>query len=914
VTENIRKLLGRKEVAAKGGRQMFINVRRETEKVEAREGSWVEKEIQAQIKKRVAADEELKDLKAKLEAASPKNQKRLEKELAQRLATIEGPIREETKDSFATEDQIQGAIEVQVRKDSRVKEIKAALAKDFGPARIQYLNDRIEEVKQEIEADVRLEFTPEGKFIKESERAEAEADAAASLRNDRIQDAVIAMEYAATTGNKKMFEGMAENFASLTKTPEGKPVKRLSNADKAIINAFGRMMDEVKALNVFGTATRVPGIVRQGFVAANEYAAAVQNQEFTDPQTGQSLDIGSDLGQQIIKGKVDPTEYRRYRDPKNSREDNLEEFALLRLKQLARERVGKDGGAYRKVDPNLAELALTKLFGGNFEGEVEGVQINKTFPPLPERFTAPLIQYMESTVLGGNASENQKIVREAYGKYANEILDTYLFDPENDQVSDNVNRLLVGVKTPRGFEITDRAMPRAPVSEELAGALGPSALASAPGANGTDVAQSNKNATAQPNRSPVRESSRAATQSFVQSYANLTDSDMVGLDDQEVNAIYQAATAKAEADMAAGAVDSVVAASPGMDALAEMSGAELMRGLIDSIKESQARGDAETILRENLRRAATTKMFKSNSDFLEYVSKMPQGIKRATALRAREFLKLNGQGGFNWNKIATQIAAFGKDGKQATWAGLLGTDMETGGHAIYLNLDQIHEGDIVETMLEEMDHALTYRINNAEAFGMKLNSVQQSARDRLRTDFKRAVLKAGEGMTELAEGARGLTPEQKVAFYSNAFKDMVAESPDQFRAYYNLTNFDEFVVGIKKDGSFIDLLKELGFSEKAEGGFSISKFLKDIFTSLAELVTGRRLDANSELARAFSDAWTLSTGRDKTQWTVPPTQLSMALGVEATGGKATGGNETVRMRKEGGNAVYNAYLQQNEDG
>jgi hypothetical protein len=240
--------------------------------------------------------------------------------------------------------------------------------------------------------------------------------------------------------------------------------------------------------------------------------------------------------------------------------------------------------------------------------------------------------------------------------------------------------------------------------------------------------------------------------------------------------------------------------------------------------------------------------------------------------------------------------------------------MESGGHAIFLNLDQIHEGDIVETMLEEMDHALTRRVINAEAFGMKLNSVQQSARDRLRTDFKRAVLKAGEGMTKLAEGARGLTPEQKVAFYSNAFKDMVAKNPDEFRAYYNLTNLDEFVVGIKKDGSFIDLLKELGFSEKAEGGFSISQLLKDIFTSLAELVTGRRLDANSELARAFSDAWTLSTGRSKTQWTVPPTQLSMALGVEATGGKATGSNETVRMRKEGGNAVYNAYLQQNEDG
>ena len=734
-----------------------------------------------------------------------------------------------------------------------------------------------------------------------------------SLTSEELLDsAAKAMEFAQVTGNEQMFAKAAQDFADR----QAKKTEKFSDADRAIIEAFGKMMDEVKTLNIFGTTGRVKGILRQGFSEASKFKGAIEKQEFVDPQTGKAADAGSDLVQGMIRGQEDPLAFENYREPRKKddakRQEYLEDLAALKLRELAREANDKTKG---DVDPNIVELALVKLFGGKFEGEVEGNYINETFEPLAKEYA----DVMEDFFAGTTARKEQQRIAEieaARGKGERSTLTKEELEPLRKE-SSRVSKIAFGVIENYLFNPnTKRTLSgkSLPTTEKVSLGIPGAPLASAPGANGTDVAQSNKNATAQPDRNPTREGSKAAVQSFVQGYAGLTDSDMVALDDREVDAIYQAATSKADADMAAGAVDSVVAATPGMNALLEMSGKDLMRGYLRELEAEQTRGDAETILRENLRRAATTKMFKSNTDFLEYVSKMPQGIKRATALRAKEFLKLNEQRGFNWNKIATQIAAFGKDGKQATWAGLLGTDMESGGHAIFLNLDQIHEGDIVETMLEEMDHALTHRIINAEAFGMKLNSVQQSARDRLRTDFKRAVLKAGEGMTELAEGARGLTPEQKVAFYSNAFKDMVAESPDQFRAYYNLTNLDEFVVGIKKDGSFIDLLKELGFSEKAEGGFSLVGLLKNIFTSLAELVTGRRLDANSELARAFSDAWTLSTGRDKTQWTVPPTQLSMALGVEATGGKATGSNETVRMRKEGGTAVYNAYLQQNEDG
>jgi hypothetical protein len=877
LTQNLLTLLARKESALKGGRRMFVNVKKEAEKVEKTEGRRSEQAIRQEIKQRIAEDEEVKSLQRRIEQSSPKRRAELEAQIAERKKEIEAPIRKELKKNRVSEGDIQSKLEFELRKDETLKELQKEL-NESTPKWVEKLKARLNDAKEGIEEDVRREAATAGGFLAANEKSAAASE-------DRIDSAAKAMEFAQTTGNAKLFEKAAQDFTARA----AKAIKRFSKADKRIIEAYGKMMDEVKTLNIFGTTGRVPGILRQGFNEAKEFQGAIEKQEFVDPQTGKALDIGSDAAGKILKGQKDPLAFENYREPRKKgdekRQEYLEDLVARRFKELALARFDE----FNEGDPNLAnlvELALVKLFGGEFNGEVNGRSINKTFLPLPQKFVDPLIKFMEG---GKGQTENQKIIREKYG----ELIDTYLLDYENDS-----------------FDLK-KFEPDSPLNVPFGKRYG---IASAPGANGTDVAQSNKNATAQPDRNPTREGSKAAVQSFVQGYAGLTDSDMVALDDREVDAIYQAATSKADADMAAGAVDSVVAATPGMDALLEMSGKDLMRRLLDSVEEKQARGDAETILRENLRRAATTKMFKSNTDFLDYVSKMPQGIKRATALRAREFLKLNGQGGFNWNKIATQIAAFGKDGKQATWAGLLGTDMESGGHAIFLNLDQIHEGDIVETMLEEMDHALTHRIINAEAFGMKLNSVQQSARDRLRTDFKRAVLKAGEGTTKLAEGARGLTPEQKVAFYSNAFKDMVAKNPDEFRAYYNLTNLAEFVVGIKKDGSFIDLLKELGFSEKAEGGFSISQLLKDIFTSLAELVTGRRLDANSELARAFSDAWTLSTGRDKTQWTVPPTQLSMALGVEATGGKATGGNETVRMRKEGGTAVYNAYLQQNEDG
>ncbi len=884
LTERLLVLLNRKKVAEAGGRRIFVNVSKEDERIQK-----AAEKRQKQLKEKSVA----KPASARVEKKAAQIRKTFEEDIAaakSKLADANKKLTDSLKDETINRDAA-GAAKVGAEIDLALAETSL---KDFIKKTSGLYSESdilVEEEAYKLSKGDKL-LSKEAAYKKAAAKYKLEADIViaendekAAEDEDRIDSAAKAMEFAQTTGNAKLFEKAAQDFTARA----AKATKRFSEADKRIIEAYGKMMDEVKTLNIFGTTGRVPGILRQGFNEAKEFQGAIEKQELYDPETGKALDIGSDAAGKILKGQKDPLAFENYREPKKgdaqARQEYIEALAARRLKELAESRLGN----YGEVDPNLVELALVKLFGGKFEGQVEGREIDKTFPPLPKKFVDPLLQFMEGDK---GQTENQKIIREAYSKYAGEILDTYLFDSENDSFA--------------------KAEPL--ISEQLAAALGPSALASAPGASGTDVAQSNKNATAQPDRNPTREGSKAAVQSFVQGYAGLTDSDMVALDDREVDAIYQAATSKADADMAAGAVDSVVAATPGIDALLEMSGKDLMRGYLRELEAEQTRGDAETILRENLRRAATTKMFKSNSDFLEYVSKMPQGIKRAAALRAKEFLKLNGQGGFNWNKIATQIAAFGKDGKQATWAGLLGTDMETGGHAIYLNLDQIHEGDIVETMLEEMDHALTHRIINAEAFGMKLNSVQQSARDRLRTDFKRAVLKAGEGMTELAEGARGFTPEQKVAFYSNAFKDMVAESPDQFRAYYNLTNLDEFVVGIKKDGSFIDLLKELGFSEKAEGGFSLVGLLKNIFTSLAELVTGRRLDANSELARAFSDAWTLSTGRDKTQWTVPPTQLSMALGVEATGGKATGSNETVRMRKEGGNAVYNAYLQQNEDG
>lgn len=793
----------------------------------------------------------------------------------------------ETKGAKLKDESIKAATE-------RIRTLLGRQKESRAGGRQMYVDVRKETEKAES-ASAKREAKNEGA---DAESLISENDFTA-IQDEEVGNAIKAMDYAAFTENDDLFEGAANAYAALL----DKKKQSYTQADKELIKAFGRIMDRVKALNIFGFG-RVPGIVKQGFVEASKFKGAIEKQTFVDPQTGEAAGMDSALMGDIIKGQADPLANVRMPEERPKGEEAksqyLKDLAYRKLDQLARVKLN---GFESEVDQNLVELAFVKLFGGEFNGEVDGVEINKTFEPLDKKYTDVLNDFFAGTTANAEKEniariekarrkpisdkDRQELTKESrkIAGTANNILDKYLFDISPKQVS-------LGV-------------PGAPLAS----------LAQA----SPDIAQSNRDATALPNRAPVNQISREQVQTFVQAYAGLSDSDMVALDDREIGAIYQAATSKADADMAVGAMDAVVAALPSIQQLENMTGGQLMSAYMADVKFQNDRGIAEKVLQDNLKNAANAKMFRSNTAFLEHVASMPKGINRATALRAKEFLKLNDKGSFNWNKIGTQIASFGKNGKQVNWAGVTGKDSTfKGGLAMYLNLDAVHDGNIVQTMLEEMDHVLTHQIINAEEYGITLNPTQASALERLQVAYKKAVLKAGEGMSDLAQAAEGLTPEQKVKFYAEGLLSKASENPEQFRAYYNLTNLDEFVVGVKKDPAFLDLLKELGFNEKVDGGFSLSKFLKDIFHALAELVTGRRLDPASELARVFADSWTLSTGRDAKQFTVSPTQLSMALGIEGSGDtastKKTGRTENVRMRQGNDGAIYNLSLVKEDDG
>lgn len=787
-----------------------------------------------------------------------------------------------------------------------------------------------------------------------------------AIQDEEVGNAIKAMDYAAFTENDDLFQGAANAYAALL----DKKKQSYTEADKELIKAFGRIMDRVKALNVFGFG-RVPGVVKQGFVEASKFKGAIEKQTFVDPQTGEAAGMDSALMGDIIKGQADPLANARMPEERLSSDEAksqyLKDLAYRKLDQLARVKLN---GFDSEVDQNLVELAFVKLFGGEFNGEVDGVEINKTFEPLDEKYTDVLNDFFAGTTANEEKANIARIVEARGGTplsdkdrqeltkgsrkiaaTANNILDKYLFDISPVQASLGVPgaplaslaQASTGASMARTAASPDiaqsnrdaTALPKARVNAQgLESSLTQAIAAEKIAAEDVKTAQSSSEKAAAINalnrakdnrisaEMKVVEYTQSPTeevQTFVQAYAGLSDSDMVALDDREIGAIYQAATSKADADMAVGAMDAVVAALPSMQQIENMTGGQLMSAYLADVKAQNDRGVAEKVLQDNLKNAANARMFRSNTAFLEHVASMPKGINRATALRAKEFLKLNDKGSFNWNKIGTQIASFGKNGKQVNWAGVTGKDSTfKGGLAMYVNLDAVHDGNIVQTMLEEMDHVLTHQIINAEEYGITLNPTQAGALERLQVAYKKAVLKAGEGMTDLAQAAEGLTPEQKVKFYADGLLTKASENPEQFRAYYNLTNLDEFVVGVKKDPAFLDLMKELGFNDKVDGGFSLSKFLKDIFHALAELVTGRRLDPASELARVFADSWTLSTGRDAKQFAVSPTQLSMALGIEGSGDtastKKTGRTENVRMRQGNDGAVYNLSLVKEDDG
>jgi hypothetical protein len=186
-------------------------------------------------------------------------------------------------------------------------------------------------------------------------------------------------------------------------------------------------------------------------------------------------------------------------------------------------------------------------------------------------------------------------------------------------------------------------------------------------------------------------------------------------------------------------------------------------------------------------------------------------------------------------------------------------------------------------MLHEADHILSYANVYAEQFGIKLNETQANARESLRQKWNEALLKAGEKL--IADGVidgkqvQSMSAEQKRDFFSAEIQKLV-DSDGKYRAYNGVSNLAEFVTEAKVSNEFRSLLADLGFNAPTKGDqkFRLGAWLKDLFRSVAELVTGRRIDPSSELAKIYADSWELSGDRN---FAVQPTQLAKSLGIDS---------------------------------
>jgi hypothetical protein len=363
---------------------------------------------------------------------------------------------------------------------------------------------------------------------------------------------------------------------------------------------------------------------------------------------------------------------------------------------------------------------------------------------------------------------------------------------------------------------------------------------------------------------------------FLQAKVGLSDEQMVGMSNAEVDRAYLAYNSRADENKAAAAQDAVVSVAPGIERLVELGDQELVGAYADAILAAEKEGDYGKLRDLNFNELVRFGAFESTRELLTRLADPKNKAPRDMQVRAKAFLEMEKRG-LKLDNIEVQAANFLKTGTKdrAVWGGLLGRNADYSAFGVYINLDQAHDRETpLQTVLHELAHVATF----AKVHGKVKTTAQE---DRIIKDLERmrraAILKAGNAspaMKAAADKAGATTPEARLANYEKALKAMVASGEEGSRRYNGLQNLDEFIVEMTGSPDFVQLLSQLGFGAVNADKRTFNGMIRDAFNAILKLI-GVNISPSSELGKAFMDSWNF-TFRG-TKYKAAPSELLKAV-------------------------------------
>ena len=374
------------------------------------------------------------------------------------------------------------------------------------------------------------------------------------------------------------------------------------------------------------------------------------------------------------------------------------------------------------------------------------------------------------------------------------------------------------------------------------------------GAKGTKGPQGAKGTA--PGRKPSSPKLQRIKRRFLQAKVGLSDEQMVGMSNAEVDRAYLAYNSQADENKAATAQDAVVSVAPGIERLVELGDQELVGAYADAILTAEKEGDYGKLRDLNFNELVRFGAFDSTRELLTRLADPKNKAPRDMQVRAKAFLDMEKRG-LKLDNIEVQAANFLKTGTKdrAVWGGLLGRNADYSAFGVYINLDQAHDRETpLQTVLHELAHVATF----AKVHGKVKTTAQE---DRIIKDLERmrraAILKAGNAspaMKVAADKAGATTPEARLANYEKALKTMIGSGEEGSRRYNGLQNLDEFIVEMTGSPDFVQLLSQLGFGAVNADKRTFNGMIRDAFNAILKLI-GVNINPSSELGKAFMDSW-----------------------------------------------------------
>jgi hypothetical protein len=379
-----------------------------------------------------------------------------------------------------------------------------------------------------------------------------------------------------------------------------------------------------------------------------------------------------------------------------------------------------------------------------------------------------------------------------------------------------------------------------------------------------------------PGRKPSSPKLQRIKRRFLQAKVGLSDEQMVGMSNAEVDRAYLAYNSRADENKAAAAQDAVVSVAPGIERIVELGDQELVGAYADAILAAEKEGDYGKLRDLNFNELVRFGAFESTRELLTRLADPKNKAPRDMQVRAKAFLDMEKRG-LKLDNIEVQAANFLKTGTKdrAVWGGLLGRNSDYSAFGVYINLDQAHDRETpLQTVLHELAHVATF----AKVHGKVKTTAQE---DRIIKDLERmrraAILKAGNAspaMKAAADKAGATTPEARLANYEKALKAMIASGEEGSRRYNGLQNLDEFIVEMTGSPDFVQLLSQLGFGAVNADKRTFNGMIRDAFNAILKLI-GVNINPSSELGKAFMDSWNF-TFRG-TKYKAAPSELLKAV-------------------------------------